>query len=99
MAMGRSKPEPSFFRSAGARLMVMSVGGRSNPEFLMAERTRSRLYHCVETVFLRLDPGVVDFHIDDVSIDAVDCRTERLEEHEVARVYRDAAINDIKLCS
>ena len=24
---GRSKPEPSFFRSAGARLMVMCVGG------------------------------------------------------------------------
>jgi hypothetical protein len=42
MAMGRSKPEPSFLRSAGARLMVMRVGGRSKPEFLMADRTRSR---------------------------------------------------------
>jgi hypothetical protein len=53
----------------------------------------------METVFLRLDPGVIDFHIDDVSIDAVNCRTERLEEHEVARVYRGDATNDIKLCS
>jgi len=42
MAMGRSKPEPSFLMSAGARLMVMRVGGMSKPELRMAERTRSR---------------------------------------------------------
>jgi hypothetical protein len=34
-----------------------------------------------------------------VSIDAIDCRTERLEEHEVARVYRGSDTNDIKLYS
>jgi hypothetical protein len=53
----------------------------------------------VKTVVLGPDAGVIDFHIDDVSIDAIDCRTERLEEHEVARVYRGVGTNDIKLCS
>ena len=43
MAMGRSKPEPSFLMSAGARLMVIVVGRNEKPEFLIAARTRSRL--------------------------------------------------------
>ena len=41
--MGRSKPEPSFRRSAGARLIVVFDGGMSYPLFFSAERTRSRL--------------------------------------------------------
>ena len=43
IAIGRSNPDPSFFRSAGARLIVIRVGGISKPEFLIADRTRSRL--------------------------------------------------------
>ncbi len=41
--IGRSNPDPSFFKSAGARLIVIRVVGISNPEFLIADRTRSRL--------------------------------------------------------
>ena len=89
MAMGRSKPEPSFLRSAGARLMVMRVGGRSKPEFLMAERTRSRDSRTaasgrptVAKLFLiELDAGEVDFDVDDVGVDAVDGGAAGLEEH------------------
>ena len=43
-AMGKSKPEPSFLMSAGARLMVMWVGGNVVAAvFFNAARTRSRL--------------------------------------------------------
>ena len=42
-AMARSKYEPSFFRSAGARLTVIFWVGNRRPLFLRAERTRSRL--------------------------------------------------------
>ena len=42
-AIGKSNPDPSFFRSAGARLTVIRVVGRSNPEFRIADCTRSRL--------------------------------------------------------
>ncbi|MCU1311439.1 MAG: hypothetical protein JWO20_2564 [Candidatus Angelobacter sp.] len=41
--MGRSKPEPSFLMSAGARFTVMCVGGMSYPQFFKAARMRSRL--------------------------------------------------------
>ena len=40
-AMARSKPVPSFLRSAGDRLMVTFLGGSSTPRFRMAVRTRS----------------------------------------------------------
>ena len=40
--MGRSYTVPTFFRSAGARLMVMRETGKSKPLERMAERTRSR---------------------------------------------------------
>ena len=89
MAMGRSKPEPSFLMSAGARLMVMRVGGMSKPEFLMAERTRSRDSRTaasgrptvVNSFFVEDDAGEVDFDVDDVGVDAVDGGTAGFEEH------------------
>ena len=40
-AIGRSKDGPSFFVSAGARLMVIRFAGKANPEFFMAVRTLS----------------------------------------------------------
>src|SRR6478609_8093199 len=43
MAIGRSKPEPSFLMSAGARLMVICVIGTSKPQFRSAARIRCRL--------------------------------------------------------
>ena len=46
-AMGRSKDDPALRTSAGARLTVILCGGNSNPEFLIAERTRSRLSRTV----------------------------------------------------
>ena len=89
MAMGRSKPEPSFLMSAGARLMVMRVGGMSKPEFLMAERTRSRRLadggvgqaDGVEDFLVEHDAGEVDFDVDDVGVDAVDGGAAGFEEH------------------
>jgi hypothetical protein len=67
IAIGRSNPEPSFFRSAGARLMVIRVGGRSKPEFLM--------------LLLQLHAGEVDLHIDQVGVDTVHGGAARLEKH------------------
>ena len=40
-AIGRSKPEPSFFRPAGARLTVIRLRGHSSSTLLTALRTRS----------------------------------------------------------
>lgn len=40
-AIGKSSPEPSFFKSAGARLTVIRVVGNLNPEFFKAARTLS----------------------------------------------------------
>jgi len=40
--MGRSKPVPSFRRSAGARFTVTRRSGNSNPALRIAARTRSR---------------------------------------------------------
>src|SRR5436190_1890945 len=42
MAIGRSKEEPSFFTSAGAKFTVILWAGKENPEFLTAVTTRSR---------------------------------------------------------
>src|SRR5665213_1943902 len=42
MAMGKSKLGPSFFTSAGARLIVERPIGTLNPELLSAVLTRSR---------------------------------------------------------
>ena len=41
-AMGRSRWEPSFNRSAGARLIVTRLSGKEKPELVMALLTRSR---------------------------------------------------------
>src|SRR5579875_3184255 len=41
MAIGRSYEGPSLRKSAGARLTVMRLNGKRQPEFLIAERTRS----------------------------------------------------------
>ena len=43
MAIGRSKADPSFLISAGARLTTTCLSGKSNPVFLRAARTRSLL--------------------------------------------------------
>ena len=42
IATGRSKPGPILRRYAGARLIVMRFCGNSKPEFVIADRTRSR---------------------------------------------------------
>jgi hypothetical protein len=42
-AMGKSNREPSLGISAGAKLIVMRLAGKSNWQFLMALRTRSLL--------------------------------------------------------
>jgi len=42
-AMGRSKDEPSFLTSAGARFIVILSLGNSNPAFLIADLTLSLL--------------------------------------------------------
>ena len=89
MAMGRSKPEPSFLMSAGARLMVMRVGGMSKPELRMAERTRSRDSRTAasgrptveNSLFSKDDAGEVDLHVDDVGVDAIDGGAAGFEEH------------------
>ncbi len=39
--MGRSYDGPSLGRSAGARLTVILLAGKSAPEFLIADLTRS----------------------------------------------------------
>ena len=39
-AIGRSRKEPSFRRSAGARLIVTFLSGKEKPELTRAERTR-----------------------------------------------------------
>jgi len=41
--MARSKQAPSFFRPQGARLIVILSRGQLNPEFLIADLTRSLL--------------------------------------------------------
>jgi len=41
MAIGRSKAEPSFFMSAGARFIVIRFCGKGKPEFFIAAFTRS----------------------------------------------------------
>jgi hypothetical protein len=41
--MARSKQAPSFLMSEGARLMVILSLGQPNPEFLIADFTRSLL--------------------------------------------------------
>ena len=46
-AIGRSNDDPALRTSAGARLTVIRCGGNSKPEFLIAERTRSRLSRTV----------------------------------------------------
>jgi site-specific DNA recombinase len=46
-AIGRSNDDPALRTSAGARFTVMRCGGNSKPEFLIAERTRSRLSRTV----------------------------------------------------
>ena len=43
IAIGRSKDEPSFLTSAGARFTVMRSPGNSKPAFLIAARTLSLL--------------------------------------------------------
>ncbi len=40
-AIGRSKPAPSFFISAGAKFMVILRFGKSKPEFFIADLTLS----------------------------------------------------------
>ena len=42
-AIGKSKRPDSFGRSAGARLTVIFLAGKSKPLWMMAARTRSRL--------------------------------------------------------
>ena len=46
-AIGRSKYDPSFEKSAGARLIVIFLAGKRSPAFDMALRTRSRASHTV----------------------------------------------------
>ena len=43
MAIGKSKPTPSFFMSAGERFTVIFSKGNWKPEFFMADRIRSLL--------------------------------------------------------
>ena len=41
-AIGRSRCEPSLVSSAGAKFTVTFLAGKTNPEFVIARRTRSR---------------------------------------------------------
>ena len=40
-AIGKSRPDPSFFKSAGAKLTVTLSTGNAYPEFRIADCTRS----------------------------------------------------------
>ncbi len=56
------------------------LDGGADPVAAFTHRSVRQAYG-VKPVFHRPDAGVVDFHIDDVSVDAVNRRTECLEEH------------------
>jgi hypothetical protein len=40
--------------------------------------------HGVEVVLVGFDPGAIDFHLNDIGVDAVDCGAEGLIEHGCA---------------
>jgi len=78
-AIGRSNPDPSFFRSAGARLMVIRVG-RNIVATVLKRRAYSlaALFHggvgkaYRAKLFLAMrDSGDIDFNLDQVGVDTV----------------------------
>ena len=85
----------SFFFEIGRREVDGDLGwgnletgvldGRAHPVATLAHR-RVGQAHGVKMIFHHLDAGEVDLDVDDVSIDAVDRRTEGFKEHRVARV-------------
>jgi len=88
MAMDKSKPEPPFLMSEGARLIGIYVEGTSKPEFLIARAVTAlahsgvRQTHGVKVALIRLDSREVNFDIDDVCVDAVDSGAEGFEKHK-----------------
>jgi len=72
--------EPSLRMSAGAKLMVMWVRGMSYHNFSSGSHTvaafpnrrRRQTLRCGNDL-IGLDPGNIDFDLDDVGIDAIDC--------------------------
>ena len=86
MAMGRSKLGPSFFTSAGARLMVVRPKVKLNPELISAVITRSRdSFTAASGKPDDDDDGVpvpgIDFHLDRIRFDAVDGGGTDLGQH------------------
>ena len=88
--MGRSKPEPSFFMSAGARLMVMLGGGNivaaifqrgADAVAAFAHRSIGQS-DGVKVVSSVLMPETVDFNLNEVGVDSINRGAESLIEHE-----------------
>ncbi len=82
IAIGRSKPEPSFLqirrrqidRDPGRRDLEPGVANRgSHPVPAFPDR-RIRQPYRVEDLLFHHNAGVVDLDVDDVRIDAVHCR-------------------------
>lgn len=86
MALDKSKPEPPFLMSEGARLIVIYVEDTSKPEFLIARAcghgSRAQRRQADPRCKGGTDSRIVDFDIDDVCVDAVDSGAEGFEKHK-----------------
>src|SRR5450432_3756206 len=99
-AMVKSKPEPSFLMSAGARLMVMCVSGisyptvpyrRSHPVAALAHR-RVGQSDRMEMVFVALNTGNVDFNFNNAGVNSVDGGAEGFVEHRCEGTLRASTL-------
>ena len=83
MGMGRSNPEPSFLRSAGARFDGDASGGDVEAGVLDggADAVATLAYggvakpYGVEDLFFKLDAGEINLDVDNVGIDSINCST------------------------
>ena len=89
MAIGRSKPEPSFLTSAGARLMVICVIGTS--KLAISQRGANALLtlahggigqaDSLEVLVLAPGWAYINFNLNDIGVNSKDCGALGLEEH------------------
>ena len=90
--MGRSKAEPSFLMSAGARLTTTCFRGKSKPVFLSAARTR--LFALFHGRIGKAHGGKkgqspardIDLNFYRIGIDAEHCGADDLREHRAPLV-------------
>ena len=90
-AIGRSKCEPSFGRSAGERLTVIRFAGSASPMAVIAARTRSlRLAHRLvgqpDEVERRQAGGDGALHLHEPRLHALKCHRIGARDHVPARI-------------